>query len=148
MSLPTSKNAQLHMLLSQCKLMPRKAELVSSFSSGRTEKSSELSITECIELINYLRQYLKGEPQPFNDDADKANIMRRKILSICHQLQWYKRDNGGRLILGMGRAQLDFARIDAYCIKYSTHHKPLQQHTLSELPLLVTQFQNVLKDKK
>jgi hypothetical protein len=49
-----TQNAQLHRLLTLTSLGRQKKALVYSYSSGRTESSSELSKQECEQLINYL----------------------------------------------------------------------------------------------
>jgi len=124
-----SQNKLLHALLNATQLTDMKEELVLSYTGGRTEHSSEMSYTECEQLINALQQ--------------DTNKMRRKILSICHQLGWYVRKNEV-LQLSNGRPILDMQRINDWCIKYSAQHKPLNDHSKKELRTLVTQFQRVL----
>lgn len=127
--------------------MAHKPELVSSFSSGRTQHASELDFREAGELIKYLSNYgtSRETPPPLKGDA---NNMRRKILSICHQMQWYERDATGNLVLKAGKPVLDFKRIDAFCIKSTPQHKALNLHTAAELPTLITIFKRLQSTTK
>ncbi len=76
--------------------------------------------------------------------ADKTNQARKKILSYCHTMGWYKTNEAGEYILNKyDKPQLDYERIDAYCLKYSPCHKKLNDHSLAELTgrgALVYQF--------
>lgn len=131
-------NRALHSLLNSTGLLPHKADLVASFTNGRTEKSSEMNETEAKQMLRHLSLQKPVEYNP-------ANKMRRKILAICHDLAWYKRDAAGNLILEKGKPVLDFDRIDSFCTARSKHKKPLQAHTAEELPSLVVSFQQLIK---
>lgn len=117
----------IHRLLCATRQVEHKADLVSSFTQGRALSSRDMYEEEAQALVDFLQNGGKVE--------DKADKMRKKILSICHTMGWYKE----------GTKTLDYARIDAYCEKYSAVHKPLNKHTLQELPTLVSQFEAVLK---
>jgi hypothetical protein len=134
-----SQNNLLHQLLERCGLSDMKAELVLAYTSGRSQHSSEMSWEECQQLIDSLQQ--------------NENKMRRKVLSICHQLGWYcyKKPyaeapvHEWQLQLSNGRPILDMKRINDWCIKYSHVHKSLNEHSEKDLVKLVSQFQLVLK---
>jgi hypothetical protein len=134
----------MHYLINKHNLMPHKATLAESFSSGRTQHTRELDFREAGELIKYLESFGKSQPPVLPIKGD-ANNLRRKVLSICHNMQWYARDTKGQLILKGTTPVLDYQRIDAFCIKSSPEHKPLQQHTAAELPMLITIFERVKK---
>lgn len=105
-----------------------KEELVMRFTNGRTPRSSEMDVRECQALINYLQALVN---KTFNDPADR---MRKKILSICHEMGW-ELPNG----------KIDWDRLNGYLTKYGYLHKELNDYTNDELPTLVTQFENLLK---
>ncbi len=134
-------------------------------SAGRTTSISELSLDEAHYCISQLGQVQQGVKIPCNPnsplktktfagvqapaqsnetDAEKMNKARKKILSYCHTMGWYKITEAGEYILNKNdKPQLDFERIDAYCLKYSPCHKKLNDHTLAELTgrgALVYQF--------
>lgn len=103
-------------------LAGEKETLVAAFSSDRTEKVSELTSTEASQFIQTLLK------------RDKADAMRKKIISMAHQLWW--RDDAGKA---------DLKRIDAWCENYGAFKKKLNEHSINELPKLVTQFERFYK---
>lgn len=129
------QNGRLHVLLSQLNMTEYKADLAASFSNGRTESTSELTVYECKRLIEYLTRLIEGKSQATPQYAtDKANKMRRKILSICHEMQW-EHPSGS----------IDWERLNSWLMKYGYLHKSLNAYTEKELPKLLTQFDNLLK---
>lgn len=134
-------NRQLHALLTVTNMMPHKADLVHTYSSERTEHSSELMEFEAINLIKYLRGLQTGQqPTPATNSSDK---MRKKILAIAHTLAWYQRHADGKLVSNNGKQVLDMARINAFCTEKGPYKKPLQLHTEKELTVLVTVFEKL-----
>lgn len=122
-----SQNARLHGLINELKIdKETKEDLVYTFTQGRSASSSDMSVDECQSLIGYL-EYTKPRK------TDKANKQRKKILSICHEMDWRVNE------------KVDFKRLEDYLLKYGYLHKPLNDYTEDELPTLVTQFQNLLK---
>lgn len=115
-------------MLSKAGLRGQKDSIVFSYSQGRTTHVSDLYINEAGSLIKWLKEML-------NSPDAKTGRMRNKILSIAHELGWE---------LESGR--VDMFRINAWCVKYGHAHKELDQYTYMELPRLVTQFENMLKD--
>jgi hypothetical protein len=101
----------------------RKEDVISGASAGRTEHISELYLREGIELIKYLK---KQDP-----DEIKAEKMRRKIISMAHEVGYRK----------PGTKQVDMKKVDSWCTQYGYMHKKLNQYNLHELPGLVTQFE-------
>ena len=103
----------------------QKEALITRYTGGRTSKISEMHYDEALRLI-----------QKIDEDAYKAmkaDRMRKKILHLCHLMQWYEK----------GTTKLDFKRIDAFCIERGWKHKPFNAYTYEELPTLVTQFEEV-----
>lgn len=120
------QNALLHSLLSSTGLTARKKELVISFTDGRAESSKELSQEEANELIQYLKRFT------VETEAEKADKMRKKIISMAHQMEW-KLPNG----------KADMSRINNWCVKYSYLHLTLNNYSYSALPKLLTQFESI-----
>jgi len=134
------QNKQLHAILGKLKIdKETKEDLVYQFTSNRTKSSREMLMQECQNLINYLNALQKGSTQLKARDSgkvyDACNQMRRKILSICHELQWENAEG-----------KIDWTRLNNYLNKYGYLHKPLNDYTYDELPKLVTQFENLLRD--
>lgn len=114
----------LHRLLCVTKQVQYKAELVSSFTDGRAESSRDMTEEEAQALIKFI--------QSGGKQGDSADRMRKKILSYCHQMLWYTE-----------QGKLNYKAIDEYCIKYGHKHKPLNDYTEKELPVLVSQFETM-----
>lgn len=131
------QNSRLHLLLSQLGISKEgKQDLVLSATKGRTSSSAEMEVMEAQSLINWLAQEAKAKlrqkyPQPVASPEDR---MRKKILSICHDLAWENKDG-----------KVDWDKLNAYLIKYGYLHKSLHLYKYKELPTLVTQFENLLK---
>ncbi len=120
----------IHVLLNQLGMADKevKAELAFTYSAGRTSSTSELNQDEVKALINFLKKEAK---QP---DSPKEKMVR-KILSMAHEMRWEL--PGGKV---------DMNRLNDWCVKYGYKHKPLDQHTESELSLIVTQFERMYQD--
>lgn len=120
-----------------------KQDLVYQFTNGREISSAKMSFEECQALINHLNNLCvqmavekrKIDPAPTKPVIDPENNMRRKVLSICHEMGW-KLENG----------KIDMARVNAFCVERGFKHKELNKYTRAELPTLITQFEKTLKD--
>ena len=116
------------MLLHKTNLMQQKANIVGGISFGRTESIRELTDAEANDLKEYLQEQDK--------QSDAANRMRRKVISMAHQLHWYKPNT----------QKVDVEHINNWCLQYGSTKKKLNDHTVLELVKLVTQFKEVFKD--
>lgn len=116
-------------ILSARKLDHMKDDIILSASEGRTSSTKELYFNEAVALITTLNYDNKKE-------FDNCYKMRGKILSMAHEMQWYK----------PGTKKLNYDRINEWCEKFGYLHKRLDRYTYSELPKLVTQFEAVHKD--
>lgn len=114
-----------------------KKDIIADFTDGRTESTVDLSDNELRDLMAVLQQLA---PKP----EDKANKMRRKIIAIAHQLQWYITDAEGTLILKRGKAQIDYKHLDQWCVKHGSFGKVMNAHNVAELTVLVTNLERVL----
>lgn len=129
------QNAALHALVSELNIdSEQKEELVYQYTNGRTTSSSKMLINECQSLINHLNSIKRGmTPKPDNWKESPENVMRRKILAICHELQWTK------------DGKVDLQRLDEWLKKSGVFHKKLNDLSLQELPAQITQLEQVLK---
>lgn len=124
------QNKLLYLLLNKLNIdAETKEQMVYNYTNGRTVHSSAMDREECEKLIVALQNQSKGIIA--DDPADK---MRKKILSICHELEWE-----------MPGGKINFERLSAWLTKYGYLHKALNEYTKEELPVLVTQFEKLLK---
>lgn len=104
------QNKQLHLLLGNLGLMDSKAWLVSEYTNGRTERSSEMSVGEAAELIKAL-----------NDAGDRK---RKRVISHLAEAGYVK--NG----------RPDMEAINKWVLQQK-FKKPLNAHSDSELSSLI-----------
>ena len=116
----------MHGLLSKAGLRDQKANLVLSFTDGRSESSADLLANEADSLIKYLKS--------FANTSDAENTMRRKIIAMCHRINWTK---------SLGK--VDMGRLNGWCREKSYLKKNLNDYKYNELPKLVSEFTNVYK---
>lgn len=115
-------------LFSKCALRAQKANIVRSFSDGRTEHITELDDDEVRRLIGYLRYTARDAARtPTQISEDK---MKRKIISMAHELRWRNADG-----------KIDMKSLNGWCVKYGYLHKRLDDYSNAELPRLVQQFE-------
>lgn len=117
----------IHALISKLRLKERKEEMVLGFTSGRSGSSKDLTSEEANAMIRHLKQ--------LDPEEVKAEKMRRKIISMAHEMGWKV----------AGNTRADMQRIDAWCVKFGYKHKKLNQYLPNEMPALVTQFEAVYK---
>lgn len=123
-----TQNARLHFLTGQLNIdKEMKEDLVYQFTNGRETSSAKMDIRECQALINHLGSLNK-------ENSDKGDKMRKKILSIVHELGWET-----------PTGKIDWKRLNDYLNKYGYLHKHLNDYQYHELPKLVTQFENLQK---
>lgn len=115
---------QLMAMLTKTNLQGRRHAIVWDYSKGRTESSKELTYSEINDIIRDLEKGFK--------ELDRADKMRKKIISQAHEMGWELTGH-----------KADMARINAWCEKFGYLHKPLNNYSYTELPLLVTQFESV-----
>lgn len=106
--------------------------MVLECSQGKTESLRALSVSEYSKIYNHLESFKANIPQkpPVANVSDK---MRKKILSICHEMKWTVNQ------------KLDWKHINEFLLKSGYLHKQLNDYTEQELPKLVTQFEQLLK---
>lgn len=127
-NIPSTKkqNAMIGYQISKLKLDQEiKEEMIWMHSDGRTTHISELYFDEATKIITAL---LTGQVTYVSPKVK----MTRKILSMAHELNWELAD---------GRVDID--RVDNWCKSYGYLYKSLNLYTESELPALVTAFENM-----
>lgn len=118
-----------------------KEEVIREFTAGRldangnpgnmiTASLTDLSVGEFHELMLRLQRF-NGVPP-----GDK---MRKAIIADAYNMRWTVNMGGGTIVA-------DMHRINGWCIKYGPFKKPLNDHNITELPLLVTVFKKVYED--
>lgn len=107
-----------------------KRQLVHEYTNGRETSTTKLRTAEAAMMITALERM--APPPPRIDDA--ANRMRRKIISMAHEMAWVMESNPQKA---------DMQRINNWCKKSGYLHKGLNDYTEQELPALVSQFQKV-----
>lgn len=100
-------------------------DLILQFTAGKKDSLKALSAVEYSKFINWL-QHDKVEPLQKDWKNSPANKMRRKVYSLFVSKMCYTPE-----------------QLDAWCVKYSHAHKPLQQHSAAELVTLVSQAEQV-----
>ncbi len=119
-------------------------EYIGLASNRGITSTKELTVDEAKVMIGLLLGVKAGQRKAFNPNntlytppsttGTEENRLRRKVLSICHTLGWYLRDENNVLVLdAQDKPQLDMNRIDRYCQRHSKYKKTLNQHTYSEL---------------
>lgn len=129
-----AQNKRLHQLLSEVGYARYKAQIVGSYTSGRTEHSSDMYNNEAASMIAYLeaeREKCRAQK------AEKCNTMRRKLIAMCYQLGWVNE-----------QGKFDMIHLNNWCKQYGGFKKNLNEHDEKELPKLITQLQQVVKDQK
>jgi len=140
MQLATKEQVKaINAILATRGLMEGKQEMVHQFTTGRTERSSELYFNEAHELLQALNKGIAPSLEQLQKDR-----MCRKILAIANKIGMVTKtadvDSRGRLF-----QKRDYARLEAWLIKFSYLHKPLKQYSYDELPALITQMEKVEK---
>lgn len=129
-----AQNRRLHQLLATLDLMDDKAYYMKQASDGRTSSSKELTFDEATHLINRLQE-LAPAPLPSVKQTSSMEKMKLKILSLCHQMQWYREG-----VIKNGKKVLDYERLDKFCLERTAAKKKFNDMNERELREFVTQF--------
>ena len=130
-----NQKKQIHMLLHD--IYPDnqqrdeyKRQLVKDYTDGRETSTTKLRTAEAAMMITALEKM--APPKKPKDDP--ANRMRRKIISMAHEMAW---------TLPHDPKKADMKRINDWCRNSGYLHKGLNDYTERELPMLVSQFTKV-----
>lgn len=131
----TSKqNSILHALLSKIHIdKDTKALLVYQYTNSRTEKSAEMDMHECQNLINHLRIILQQKPMQVpvkqhlnNDQMDKQ---RKRLIAKFREMGYNTDDN-----------RADMQRINETLVKH--WHKTINEFDKLELQKVIAVIEN------
>jgi len=130
----------IHTLLQHKGLMEEKPNIVSEASGMRTSRCSKLYYSEAQQLINTLNGKTQDNPN------DKSQRMRKHIIAMAHEIGFIKKEQ--RVMKEGGLKDVNnYDDLHAWILKFGYLHKPLDKYNYKELPILVTQFQQVYKSK-
>jgi len=115
----------------------RKA-LTMQVSKGFKTKPIDLDETELVVLLSILEKNL-GKTQS-NADFERGDSERSRMVKLSLIYGFTKRDRKA------GSVILDSAKLDAWLLQFGFIKKKLIQYTFRELPLLITQFETVVKN--
>ena len=119
-----SQNAMIGYQISRLALdTDTKEDLIYTHTDGRSTRIRDLYFHEADAVIKMLTSGTHEAQSP-------AAKMRRKIISMAHELSWK---------LPSGKISMD--SINSWCRTYGYLKKPLDEYTERELPALVTQFE-------
>ncbi|MGQ0740200.1 MAG: hypothetical protein ACT4OJ_14205 [Bacteroidota bacterium] len=128
---------KIHAALHRRGLLCRKREMVSGYSSGRTESSREMFQDEAKMMLDELNEDLKN----MQKEKDSRQKMVNHIIAMAHEMGWIKRVMKAT---PTGLKQVnDYQDLHNWVEKYGYLKKSLNRYTYKELPILVTAFQNV-----
>lgn len=88
-----------------------------------------LSSADASAMIAQFRETLGHQEDP-------ADQKRKRIISMARAIGWELSQPGRP-----GHRRIDLTRLNAWCTKYGKFHKPLNDHTVNELGILIAQFQ-------
>ena len=124
------QNKRFHALITQLGIQPdEKAALVLGASATGATSSKDLLYKEAAKLIQHLETLADGGSEA---QAESANRMRAKLLSMAHELRWT-----------LASGKVDMARVNTWCGTYGSGKKALNDYTYAELNKLVSQLRIV-----
>lgn len=122
--------AKIYTLLGAHGLRDEKENIVSAFTAGRTTSVRAMKDKEAAALIGHLVSL-----DPLENSATK---MRNKIISMAYEMRWTKPTGSGVHII-------DMDHVNNWCKSHGYLKKRLDDYTYSELPKLVSQFEEVYR---
>lgn len=119
----TEQQKQIRSLLMKVNGFSKKEEWVGGRTGGRTTQTHEMLAGEAMQMIAWLE-----------DRDGSMNRMRRKVISLAHQLGWKDaRDPEGK--------RADYARINNWMVTYTACKKPMARQSAEELKTSLDQFE-------
>lgn len=119
----TEQIKAIHAALASAGMMDQKRELIAANTNGRTNSTKAMTFDEARRLIKALN----------DSGADTRDRMRKKILAICHDMQWYVPNT----------KKLDFKRINDFLTSNKGTGKTLNAMNAKELNKAVSAFQGI-----
>ncbi len=97
-------------------------EIAEQFSDHTTTELKDFTHVQTKALIAHLA------------GRTSTDVMCGKILSMAHEMRWE-----------LPSGKVDMPRLNAWCIKYTPAHKPLNKIPESQLPKVVSVFEKMYK---
>ena len=150
----TSQYGRVYAALKMLKLSEEdKKDMVFSYTQDKMKLSlKDLDFDQCSDLIQKLNKMVspssavtsppvlggaRGGKKGVDEDKEAKNRIRRRILALCHNLGWYRPNEV---------KQLDYARMDAYCLEHTGAKKELNKMSKEELQKAAYQFDQMYKN--
>lgn len=135
MSIDTKRSARIFALLAKTGKTAYRDEVYWEVT-GNKYSTKDLTNEEADRVIKYLDDLYRSQHGPDIHKVDKADRMRKKILSMCHEM-------GMRLPSG----KIDMVQVNKMVAARGHMKKAgkteLNQYTEAELPALIVQFQRI-----
>ena len=116
-----------------------KRDLIYQFTKGRSDRTNDMHYEEARMMISHLEDQKSPSLAKKQQDADAGQRMRRKIISIAHQLGWTDLKTG----------KVDMNRLNSFLVQRGAVRGPkiktINDYNNRDLSVIVTQFQQMLK---
>lgn len=142
MQITKEKITAFYTLLRTNGLADDKAAICLQLSNGRTGRVSQLTYQEAQQWINAMNQ--QGRNYQAQEDKKKCQPMINKLIATAHEMGWIKQAAEVQPD-GTVKLKKDYTDLHKWVNKYGYLKKPLNDYTYTELPTLVSAFDNVYK---
>lgn len=113
---------KIHVLLGELKLMDKKPEIVTGFTSGRTDSSRQMTLPEAKSLIEWLL------------GSQERTTLLRRIWHLAYEMEI--------IIAGdHNEKAINVAKLDTFCKQRGTVKKALSAQSLKEIKRTARQFE-------
>ncbi len=133
-----SQNKRLYALLNRLNLTEMKANLALQYSDNRTSETSQLTISECKNLIAYLESQTGTTQKKEEVGKNMIKIKRGKCLHLAIAAGMKKENT----------KEVDYTKFNAFMLNTSVCKKKLTDYDLHELDSLITQLEQIVKHNK
>lgn len=141
---------QFFALLKSAGQTENRQAIIMGFTDGRTDSLKGLTDTEYLELIRKLKGLVHSQPKVAHTAGPKgqADKMRKKLIWVLCSMGFLKIKGSGEVFHFENQVtrKANMEAINAVIERLGYLKKPLKDYKLSELPKLVTQFENIKKN--
>ncbi|MBK6611873.1 MAG: hypothetical protein IPI59_15510 [Sphingobacteriales bacterium] len=142
MFITNNQKKRLFRIIPELKTPETRAVYVSTWTNGRTHHLKDLTSGEADIII-------KNTKSAAAQQNKELLRMRRKLLSLFHQLNWYAQTAAGEMYINdKGNLQLDYPRINAWCLKYTPAKKTFNKQSKQDLIQTITIAQKMVREQK
>lgn len=110
--------------------------MVAQATNGTKTSLAELTSYQAKAMITNLLAAEKSTSSDKGYPVDERTKMQRTILSMAHQINWKLADG-----------KVDMAAINTWCQTHGYLHKKFNAYSYDELPKLVHQFGEMMREK-